>query len=223
MADVTRLTSNEMATVDAFHRLYYPHFRDTRWLGVYAAKCPFDLFAYAELIHSLRPERIVECGTFDGGSALFLASICQLIDHGEVLSIDIEPRQHPNHPRISYFTGSSIAPETLREVERFTAGRSTLVILDDDHSRDHVLKELRCYKRFVTPGSYLIVEDTCVNGHPILPEFGPGPMEAVQAFMAENAEFEIDRSWEKFLLSFNPCGFLRKRITGSTPHARILE
>jgi cephalosporin hydroxylase len=86
-----------------------------------------------------------------------------------------------------------------------------LVILDSDHSRDHVLDELRIYSRWVTPGSYLIVEDTNVNDHPALPEHGPGPMEALEEFLAETDEFEIDAPREKFFLTFNPRGFLRKR------------
>ena len=84
------------------------------------------------------------------------------------------------------------------------------MILDSDHSRDHVLDELRLYSRFVTPGGYLVVEDTNVNGHPVFPEHGPGPMEAVEEFLAESDEFEIDLAREKFFLTFNPRGFLRK-------------
>ena len=88
-----------------------------------------------------------------------------------------------------------------------------MVILDDDHTRDHVLEELRTYQRFVTPGSYLIVEDTNINNHPVFPEFGPGPMEAVEIFLRESSEFGVDHSREKFFLSFNPNGFLRKNGT----------
>jgi cephalosporin hydroxylase len=86
-----------------------------------------------------------------------------------------------------------------------------LVILDSDHSREHVLDELRLYAGLVTPGSYLVVEDTNVNGHPVFAEHGPGPMEALEAFLAETDEFEVDATREKFFLTFNPRGFLRKR------------
>jgi len=67
------------------------------------------------------------------------------------------------------------------------------------------------YGRFVTPGSYMVVEDTNVNGHPVFPEHGPGPMEAVRDFLATDTSFEIDRSREKFLLTYFPDGWLRKR------------
>lgn len=85
-----------------------------------------------------------------------------------------------------------------------------MVILDSDHSQSHVAKELASYPEFVTRGSYLIVEDTAVNGHPVAREHGPGPMEALDDFLKTNNSFEIDRSREKFLLTFNPRGYLRK-------------
>jgi cephalosporin hydroxylase len=86
-----------------------------------------------------------------------------------------------------------------------------MVILDSDHSRDHVLAEMRAYADLVTPGSYLIVEDTIVNGNPVAKWFGPGPMEAVDAFLAEDQRFVIDDSCEKLMFTFNHRGYLRRR------------
>ena len=88
-----------------------------------------------------------------------------------------------------------------------------MVVLDSDHRRDHVLAELDAYADFVTPGCYLIVEDTNVNGHPVAPEFGPGPTEAVERFLDADNRFAVDQTQEKFLLTFNPGGFLRRRST----------
>jgi len=85
-----------------------------------------------------------------------------------------------------------------------------MVVLDSDHHRDHVLAELRTYSALVTPGSYLIVEDTNINGHPVLMRSGAGPQEAVEAFLADRAPFERDRSREKFFLTFNQGGWLRR-------------
>jgi cephalosporin hydroxylase len=85
-----------------------------------------------------------------------------------------------------------------------------LVVLDSDHRRDHVLAELYAYAPLVTPGSYLVVEDTNVNGHPVYEEFGPGPMEAVEDFLKDRDDFAADPTREKLLFTFNPRGWLRK-------------
>ncbi len=176
------------------------------------AKCPTDLWIYQEMIFELRPNLIVETGTWKGASAHFMASICDLLGEGSVVTVDIENLpDRPQHPRITYLHGSSTSPEVVEEVSRMAAGAGrTLVILDSDHSRDHVLAEMRVYADVVTPGSYMIVEDTNVNGHPIFPEFGPGPMEALEAFLAQRTDFTVDRSREKLLMTFNPRGYLRK-------------
>jgi cephalosporin hydroxylase len=140
-----------------------------------------------------------------------------LVGQGEIVSIDIEPNpDRPRHQRITYIEGSSIAADVVAKVTAVAAQKQkVLVILDSDHSRDHVLKEMHAYHELVTPGSYMVVEDTNINGHPVLPMFGPGPMEALNEFMAGNKEFAVDESREKFLLTFNPRGFLKK--AGAAP------
>lgn len=204
--------------VDAFHQLYYGNCSTTlgnAFLGVGLTKCPLDLWVYQEIIHEIQPDVIVECGTQRGGTALFLASICGLIQRGRLITIDIEPiPNRPTHPRVRYLTGSSTAPEVVEVVKRSIAPHETvMVILDSDHHQAHVLQELRIYSDVVTPGSYLIVEDTDLNGHPVRPEFGPGPWEAVREFLEERDDFVIDRRREKFYLTLNPNGYLQKRRT----------
>jgi cephalosporin hydroxylase len=204
------------AVVDAFHRLYYGDaqrtWRNTWWLGVQVAKCPLDLWIYQELLVELRPDLVIETGTLNGGSALFLASCMDTIDAGRVITVDISERPgRPSHQRITYVTGSSVAPEVVERLRHdAAAARTVVVILDSDHSRDHVLAELHAYAPLVTPGSYLIVEDSNINGHPVLPDEGPGPYEAVDEFLSLNAEFSRDPSREKFFLTFNPGGYLRR-------------
>ena len=111
----------------------------------------------------------------------------------------------PNHNRITYLLGSSTSKEIMEDVQRFIVNKNQImVILDSDHKKEHVLSELRIYSQFVTKGSYIIVEDTNINSHPIFPDFGPGPMEAVKDFLEENKDFVIDKSREKFYLTFNP-------------------
>lgn len=199
---------------EQFHELYYESrvWLNTFWLGVETQKCPLDLWIYQEILHSRRPSLIVECGTARGGSALFLASICDQLDHGRVLTIDIEERAgRPAHPRIEYLTGSSTSAEIVERVKAESAREDeTMVILDSDHSRDHVLAELRIYSEMVSAGNYLIVEDTNVNGYPVEQHFGAGPMEAVELFLRENENFVVDLEREKFFLTFNPKGYLRR-------------
>jgi cephalosporin hydroxylase len=203
------------AAARLFHRAYYEAGRsrgDAHWLGVEALKTPQDLWVYQEIIVETRPDLIVETGTFHGGTALFLATICDALGHGRVVSIDVRhPAPLPEHPRIEYLTGSSTESQIVDEV-RTRAGEQgrLMAILDSDHSRDHVLAELRAYGPLVAEDCYLVVEDTNINGHPAAPHWGPGPMEALEAFLADGAPFVADRRREKFLITFNPQGFLRR-------------
>jgi cephalosporin hydroxylase len=201
-----------------FHRLYYESekrtWSNTFWLGQPSAKCPLDLWIYQEILFERRPDVIVESGTYLGGTAHFLACMCDLVDNGRVITLDIrarQPHRRAKHPRIEYRTGSSTSPQVVAGVKHaLRPGQRVMVILDSNHRKDHVLAELRAYSPLVTPGDYLIVEDTNVNGHPVAMDYGPGPMEAVDEFLAENDEFSIDESREKFFMTFNPRGYLRR-------------
>lgn len=212
------LPSRKQDIVDGFHRFYYDSrllggtWDSTTFLGIPVQKCPLDLFTYQEILWDVKPDLIIECGTAYGGGALFLASICDSMGQGHVVTVDItELENRPEHPRISYLLGSSVSAEIVDQVKKHTQGKnSILVILDSDHRKEHVLEELRIYHPFVTMGSYLIVEDTNVNGHPVCPEHGPGPMEALQVFLEECEGFEVDKSREKHYLTFNPRGYLRR-------------
>jgi cephalosporin hydroxylase len=93
---------------------------------------------------------------------------------------------------------------------RRVAGRRAFVILDSDHRVDHVHAELLAYAPLVQVGDYLVVEDTNVNGHPTYPAYGPGPMEALERFLRETDEFEVDTVAERFMMTLNPRGYLRR-------------
>jgi cephalosporin hydroxylase len=204
--------------ITQFHKLYYDShvfgktWSNTYWLGHLVMKCPLDLWLYQEMIHTLQPDLIIETGTYDGGSALYFASLCDLVGKGRVLTIDVAEREgRPQHDRITYLKASSVAPATMATVrEAAKHAKVILVVLDSDHRKAHVLEELRLYGPLVTKGSFLIVEDTNLNGHPVWPEHGPGPMEAVEEFMKGNVDFQLDKEKEKFLLSFNPKGYLKR-------------
>lgn len=199
-----------------FHKLFHRNgqitYNNTCWLGVPAQKCPLDMWVFQEILQETRPDVIVETGTFKGGSAYFYASIFELLKHGRVVTIDIEDyKEKPQHPRITYLLGSSTSEAILQQVRgSIQPGERVMVFLDSDHHQVHVLNELRLYSLLVSPGQYLIVEDTHFNGHPILPKFGPGPWEAVEEFLQTHPEFVPDRSRERFGLTFNPRGFLKR-------------
>ena len=216
--EVSPLNNEEQAIVEAFHKLYYEQRiegRETvllRWFGHRILKCPFDIWTYQELIFETQPEIIVECGTRYGGGALYLASLLDLRGGpGEVVTIDIEPvERRPVHPRIRYLTGSTLDAGIVGQVRAAATGKRTMVILDSDHSAAQVAAELKIYPAFVSPDCYLIVDDTNIGGHPVLPEHGPGPMEALDAWYPTQLDFVIDPSRERFMLSLNPRGFLRR-------------
>ncbi len=204
------------AVVDQFHNLYYEDrgtWRQNTWQGVTTFKCPLDLWLYAEIVHRLRPGLIVETGTAYGGSASYLGMLLDLAAHGSVVSVDINPKPvRPIHPRVTYVPGSSTDPAIVDVVRARlpTDGSPVMVILDSDHSERHVYQELLLYADMVTRGSYLIIEDTNVNGHPTHPGHGPGPMEAAVRFLAERSDFRVDRSMHRFHLTQNPRGFLKR-------------
>jgi cephalosporin hydroxylase len=222
---------SEQTVTNQFHKLYFDSHAvgkawiSSSWMGVPLHKCPTDLLTYQEIIYEVEPDLIVETGTLLGGSAYYLASLCDLIGRGRVITIDVDSaeesisrerkpgcRIRPDHPRITYIRGSSTSEDVLLQVKSMIhADDRVLVVLDSDHSKTHVLNELCAYSPLVSLRSYLIVEDTNVNGHPVLPQFGPGPMEAVQEFLTMNKNFVIDQSREKHFLTFNPCGYLRRK------------
>ena len=207
--------------IDEFHRLAYNAAQDGRswggatFLGVKTWKWPCDLALYAEAVWEVKPHLIVETGTAFGGSALYFAHLMDAIGWGKVVSVDLNEVQghYPKHPRIAYVGGkSSTSADAVAEVRGYVnhhceprAGKGRcMVILDSDHARAHVLSELATYAKFVTPASYLVVEDTNVNGHPVYPEHGPGPQEALDAWLPKQEDFRIDEGKAtKYLFSMH--------------------
>jgi cephalosporin hydroxylase len=202
---------------DAFHRLYYYRadrtWTQTSWMGVPTRKLPLDAWVYQEIVAELRPSLIIETGTRFGGSALYLAGLCDVLDHGKVVTIDIKADAQPDHPRVTYLTGSSTDPRVIAQLgEILPSDGHVLVILDSDHRQAHVAAELEAFSDLVTVGSYLIVEDSNTGGNPVQNDEVPdaGPMGAIQGFLASDDRYRPDRSREKFFLTFNPMGYLRR-------------
>ena len=183
----------------------------TSWLGRPVRTPPADLVAYQEIVAAVRPDWIIETGSADGGRSLFLASMCELVGHGQVLSIDPnEADDRPRHPRLSHLTGRPHHQDVADEVHRRVAGGRALVVLGSLVDRHTTSEEFERYSPLVPVHSYVIITDTVVNGHPVWAGFGPGPAEAVKQILARNGNFAPDPTMEKYSLSFNPGGYLRR-------------
>lgn len=190
------------------------NFSYTKWQGVTIEQNVFDLWTTQETLAELKPGLLVEIGTRFGGSALFYAQLFDLIGKGRVLTIDIDAAGRPEHPRIEYLTGDSTAPETLEHVRAAADGADgpVMVILDGNHDRDHVARELELYAPLVTPGSYLLSQDGLIDQFRTLREFRPGPLQANRDFVESHPEFEWDEERNhRFLLTAHPVGWLLRR------------
>lgn len=195
------------------------------WMGRPIIQYPQDMISMQEIIWDLKPDLIIETGIAHGGSLIYYASLMELIGKGEVLGIDIDIRKHnreaiENHPmykRIKMLEGSSIDKKIVEKVSAVVTGKDTvLVVLDSNHTHDHVLEELKLYSPFVTRGSYIAVFDTIVEH---LPEdnnnrpwgIGNNPKTAVTEFLRVNPDFEIDLAIDnKLLISVAPGGYLKR-------------
>lgn len=180
------------------------------WLGVPTWKLPSDMWVYQEILVETRPELVIETGTQYGGSALFYASVFDLLGAGEVVTIDIDTASVHDavraHPRVTIIEGSSTDPAVVRAVRERAAERRTMLILDSDHQQAHVAEELRVWSDVVSPGCYLVVEDTAL-GTEYLPGWG-GSLAALDEWLPAHGEFRRDPSREKFLVTVNPGGYL---------------
>jgi cephalosporin hydroxylase len=207
---------------DAYHRWFYDNlvWQRMSWMGVPTLKSPGDLWNYQELIVARRPRLIVEFGTNSGGSTLFFAHVQQSagID-GRVLSVDISHRivhkSVRNNRRIELLERSSSDPRVAKRI-RALRGRyrgSIFAIVDSDHHAEHVYAELKTLRGVLRPGDYLVVEDGNINGHPVLPEFGPGPLEALERYSGEFPDdYARDEQREhKFGFTFARRGYLIRR------------
>ena len=200
--------------------------------GYPVIKHPNDLFVYQEILWQTKPDLIIETGTFSGGSALFLADQLDLLvlheglrDDAKVLTIDIMANQEfleglPSHPRISFFYGyPSTDLRVVEEVEkRIAQHERVMVILDSDHRKANVLRELAIYSKFVTPGCYLIVEDTNQDAYDAMDAFydkADGyPSHALHEWKPERHGFITDERRERFLFTQNPKGYLKRSEGG---------
>lgn len=225
---------------EAFDKRYMYNFD---WLGRPLIQFPADIVAFQEVVWAVRPDLIIETGIAHGGSLMLSASLLAMLDysdavaagttldparpHRKVLGVDIDIRphnraeidQHPMRSRIDMLEGSSVTDEMAAQVREHAAGfERVLVVLDSNHTHEHVAQELAHYAPLVTPGSYCIVFDTIVEDmdDEVFPDRpwsqGNSPKTAVWEFLKTNPDFEVDRQVsDKLLISAAPEGWLRRR------------
>lgn len=201
----------------AFSRWFYEDksFLTLHYQGVPIVKCPFDLWSYQELVFETKPTLIIETGSFLGGSGLYLSHLLDLQGgDGRVVSVDLaDDRPLPEHDRLSFISGvSSTDLAVVEHLRRDAKGEKVMVILDSDHSKKHVLKELQLYHRLVSVGCYLVVEDTNTDAKYFVPEAlaEGGPEAAIKAWQPANNGYGVDYSRERLGFSFNPGGYLKR-------------
>ena len=223
MAADEGLARKALAVATEADRYGYSYF--WTWLGVPIIQIPPDIIAMQEMVWSCRPQVIVETGVARGGSLILFASLLQLLGDGLAIGVDVDIRAHNRRTieehalghRIRLVEGSSTVPATLEQVRELTRdSERVMVVLDSDHTHDHVLRELRSYGPLVTPGQYLVVADTIVEDLPPQTHrprpWGPGdnPRTALDAFLRETDRFEADEDINaKLLMTSNPGGYLR--------------
>ncbi|OLP53211.1 cephalosporin hydroxylase [Rhizobium rhizosphaerae] len=221
--DALDQSTEMLVTLDKYDYAYLWSF-----LGLPIIQQPADVMATQEVIWATKPDVIIETGVARGGSVIMMAALLQLIGKGKVVGVDIDIRAHnresiETHPlahRVELIQGPSTAPEVMAQVKAaIPEGASVMVVLDSDHSRDHVLDELRHYGPLVTEGQYLVVADTLLGQSK--PEqiptkrskiWMPGdePFAALNAYLKETDRFEPDPVVNgKLVLSSSPGGYLK--------------
>ena len=212
--DQERATETVQRFVSLYHQLRDQTLGRTRWLGVSVVKSPTDLVILQEIIAETRPNLIIETGVLAGGSTYYLATLFDLIGiDGKVIGVDVDlsavSPYIAEHPRVELIEGSSTDPAVVATLRERAEGRRVMVDLDSDHRAEHVEGELRALAPLVTPHCYLVVEDTWM-GRTVRFDEGPGPAEALDAWLAEGQPFEVDRWRERLLLTGMAGGYLRR-------------
>ncbi len=206
----------------AYHSWYYDTrvWLTTTFLGVLCQKSVSDMWNYQEILSELKPGLIVEFGAFNGGSALYFATIAKLVKpEALVLSVDvdlsrIDPRVKQEQA-IEFFESSSTDAAVAARILALRAQRPGPVffIVDSDHRKEHVLGELELLRGVTRTGDYVVVEDGNLNGHPVMPGWGEGPWEALEEYRRLHPDdYMRDEVREsKFGFTFAPKGFLVRR------------
>ena len=201
------------------------------WMGRPIIQLPEDMIRIQEVIYQIKPDVIIETGVAHGGSLIYYASLCKAMGKCRIIGIDIEIRSHnrtaiEKHELASYITlieGDSTDEKIVDQVKALMKPNETvLVILDSDHTKQHVLRELNAYSSFVTKGSYIVATDGSMKDLHDVPRGDPewtwdNPVAAALEFASENPEFVIERPKWAFneselteVITHWPCAYLKR-------------
>jgi cephalosporin hydroxylase len=214
------LLSNLWIKVAAEFKLMY----ELTWMGRPIIQFGSDMIMLQQLIWDYKPDYFIETGIAHGGSLIYTASILELIGKGKVIGIDVEIREHnriaieahPMYKRISMIEGSSIDTETIKKLELLLeSNKKVIVMLDSNHSTNHVLKEMELYSKYIPVGSYLIVQDGAQKWVADMPRgkkewIDDNPLTAIDKFLESNKDFIVDETWTRLGITSSPGGYLKK-------------
>jgi cephalosporin hydroxylase len=205
------------------------HVYSFSWLGRPIIQLPEDMMRIQEVFYQIKPDVMIETGVAHGGSLIFYASLCQMIGKGRVIGIDIEIRPHNRKaieahelfPYITLIEGSSIDTQIVNQVKSLVkADETVLIMLDSNHTKEHVLGELNAYAELVSPGSYIVAADGIMKDLVGSPRTHPewawnNPYEAAQAFLKTHPEFVFEQpQWP-----FNESNGLSENVVTYWPGA----
>lgn len=220
VARIQKSRTENAELLQRYHDLWYESghtWHYTHFLGVGMMKCPNDIWMYADLMTRLRPQIVIETGTYQGGSALWFAFLMDMlrIDGGHVYTVDIEDYRKTwlvQHPRITFINGNSADPAIAAGLtEALPAKGGRLIVLDSDHSAEHVRHELELYAPMTRVGDWVVVEDTNISWSDGDGGGDRGARGGVQDYMDQHSgEFVQDILSERYLLSMNPGGWLQR-------------
>ena len=189
-------------------------FNQVTWMGTPTFKNILDAWIYQEIIYEIQPDIIIEIGSKYGGSTKYFANLLDLLGKGMVISIDIDHSVfNLVHKRVRLLTGNSSDPKIISKVSCICKGKTVLVIQDGDHRRKQALEDLENYSKFVSLNSYFIMEDGVVDLFHHGDGLGfqdKGPLDAIEDFLSRNSHFVIDYARERYILTYNPKGFLKR-------------
>jgi cephalosporin hydroxylase len=187
--------------------------KDATWLGHTVNRYPADLHVYQELLVKVRPGLVVLAGDDAGlgGRALFVASVCDLLEHGEVVTVGRgDASERPAHPRVTHLAGAPESPAVAEEVAALAREPPDTLVMLGLGAMGRVVAAFERYAPLVPIGGYVVVENTVVNGRPAGAGFGPGPYEAVEAILGRSGDFVPDPTGERYTLTFNRSGYLKR-------------